>query len=135
MRETLVARRVKSIKNQTGIRDGFFHGHRTRERNPFDQFHHDIVRTHIVNLADIRMIECRDGPRFPFKPCGKRCLRNLHRHIAVQLGVARLPYFTHPAFADRRKDLVAAEFVAGLNVHVGPVRASIKYKTVRWLAG
>jgi len=51
-----------------------------------------------MDLADIRVIERRYGPRFTIKPRSELGFRNLQRNVTVQLCVACLPHLTHSAF-------------------------------------
>ena len=100
MGKTLAVRGVEGFQNLSGICDRRFRRQRAGERKPVDQFHHQIVRPDVMDLADIRMIESRNGPRFAVKPRGESVLRNLQGNIAVQPGVARFPHFPHPAAAN-----------------------------------
>jgi hypothetical protein len=54
---------------------------------------------------------------FAQEAVGKLVRAELDRHIAMQTRIARLPNFTHAAFADGRDNLAGAEFIAGLSFH------------------
>ena len=95
-----------------------FAGFRSRCVKPADQLHHKVVRTDIVDLTDIGVVERRDGPRLLFESRGEGSLGNLERDVAAELCIGRLPHLPHPAFADRRNELVSAELIASFQFHV-----------------
>ncbi len=65
-----------------------------RQRLPFDALHHQVtdavLATNIVQHADVRMIQARDGFGFSFEPLpayrisGKLLRQNLDRHRAIE---------------------------------------------------
>lgn len=74
--------------------------------------------THIVNRANIWMIESRGGARLALKTfsrsqCAKRLRQNLDRDLAMEPGVPSLIDFAHTALTDGRQDLVGAEPLTG----------------------
>jgi hypothetical protein len=74
--------------------------------------------THVIYSANIRMIEGRSSsclaPETFSRSFSLKCLgQNLYRHIAVKSSVPSAIHFAHTAFADRSKDLVRTEFIAG----------------------
>jgi hypothetical protein len=44
------------------------------ERRPFDQLHHKVIRAHVVQRADIRMIQGRDRAGFAIEALGELLL-------------------------------------------------------------
>ena len=54
---------------------GFLHRQRARERLTVHVLHHQVVRTHIVNLANVRVVQRRDGAGLLFEAGGVLFLR------------------------------------------------------------
>jgi len=75
-----------------------------------DILHHQeidpILVSHIVEHANMRMIQARNCPSFELEPSfhlsviREICGKNLDRDDTVQVGIPRLVHFTHPAFAE-----------------------------------
>lgn len=86
-----------------------------RERFTLQQFHDQVVVTDVIERADVRMVELRDGLGLALEPKPElRVLRELRRqnldgHAAVEPRVASLPHLTHAARANARDDLIRAE--------------------------
>ena len=70
-----------------------------------------------MDLADVGVIEDRDGTGFLLEADAVLALESLNGDDAVQPRVARIPHFAHAARADACKDLVRSEFVAGREGH------------------
>ena len=79
------------------------------ERLPLHVLQHQVVGSDIVDLADMRMVQCGDCARFLFEPVAMLSRQPLDGDDAVEPCVARLPDFAHPASAERSDDLVRAE--------------------------
>jgi hypothetical protein len=67
-----------------------------------------------MELADVGMIECRDGTRFGLEPLAEAVIRDLESDRTIQAGVAGLVNLTHAARRDERQNLVRAESRADL---------------------
>ena len=80
--------------------------------------HDKIVRPNVVQMADVGMVESRNCTRFASKPLGELGVRDFDRYITIQPGIMGTINLTHPAFTDRRKNLVRAEFVTYGERHV-----------------
>ena len=90
-----------------------------RQRLSFDALHHQItdavLTAHIVQHANVRMVQAGNGFRFALKSLlahrigGKLSWQNLHRHIALQPRIPRSVHFTHPARTERVQDLVGSQ--------------------------
>ncbi len=115
--DAFAVRCVEGVEDLPGVLDGFVHWQRAFERSAVDQFHHQVIRADVVDLADVRMIQRRDGAGLAFKTVREFGLQNFHTDITVQPCVTRFPHFTHAAFTDRRDDFIRAEFCAGLKLH------------------
>jgi len=112
--------RPRSAARERGRREGQRAAPETiGERRPFDQFEHQRAGTicflQPIDRADVRVIECRQRPRFACEaraPLGiSREVRRqeLDRDIAAKLAVARAIDLAHAARAERRHDSVGAE--------------------------
>src|SRR5205085_2851065 len=74
-----------------------------------DQLHHQVVGTNIVNVADIRMIQRRDGMDFALEPIAEALSGSLDSHFAPHPWIAGAVHLAHAARAQRRQDLIRAE--------------------------
>jgi len=79
------------------------------QRVALHQFHHEIVRTNVVNRADVRVVEVGNGPDFPLKSVAEFVIRDLDGDSAAQARVARPVYLSHTAIGKMRFDLVGSE--------------------------
>jgi hypothetical protein len=99
------------------------------ERLPLDILHDEVFdvpfAAHVVNHADVGMIEARDGPRFALEPrtqsrIGEQVRQeDLDGDGPVQPRVAGLVDLPHPAGPERRDDLGWAETCTGRQWHRG----------------
>ena len=44
---------------------------RTLDRHGVDVFHHELIRPTVEQRADVRMVECREGPRLVLEALGE----------------------------------------------------------------
>jgi hypothetical protein len=65
------------------------------------------------------MLGCGDGVGFTFESFAELRGGDLDRDIPIQPRIVRAVHFPHPALANRREDLVGAEFVAYRKGHLG----------------
>ena len=89
----------------------------------FDEFHHEGGHApaffEAVDRGDVRMIQGSEHFRFALKtrePIGidrERRRQDLDRDLALEFRVGRPIHLPHPAFPDRRGDVVDAEARAG----------------------
>ena len=89
------------------------------QSRPLDQLQHQRPRPlsflDAVDGGDAGVVEAGEDLRFPLEPgepigvLGKGVRQNLERHLAVELGVSRLPDLSHTAFAEEGGDRVVAE--------------------------
>jgi hypothetical protein len=78
------------------------------------QFHHQIIRANIVEDADIRVIQGRDGVRFPFEASAETHGSDLDGNCAIEAQVSGFIDGAHAAGSERRQDLVRSKLRAGL---------------------
>jgi hypothetical protein len=63
------------------------------------------------------MIQRGDGFGFTLEPFAELRAGNFYRDVPIQTRIMGAIYFAHPAFTNRRKDLVRTEFVAEREGH------------------
>jgi hypothetical protein len=82
-----------------------------------------IVRAHVVDRKDVRVIESRGRVSFLLKALqARRVLRDGRRqyldgHLALELRVVRAIHLAHPALANLRADFVTTQKCAGGDAH------------------
>ncbi len=86
--------------------------HWSLERSALDVFQHQVIRADIVDLANVRMVQRRNGTRLQFESGTMLMLQTFDGDEAIQPGVAGFPHLSHCARADEGQDFVRAEFVA-----------------------
>src|SRR5262249_17395927 len=85
------------------------------ERLPLEQLHDQVVVADVVERADVRMIELRDGLRLALEAHFElRVLRelggkDLDGHAATEPRVAPFPHLAHSSRADARDDFIGTE--------------------------
>ncbi len=94
-------------------------GDQFREGFAFDELHRDVHHFVLgvdgVDRGDVRMVELRGGARFTEESDLRLLVRrdalgeNFHRHRPEQTRVFGLPYLSHSARADARKETIVAE--------------------------
>ncbi len=91
-------------------------------------FHHQVVHAilaaHVVQHANVRMIQTRNSSCFTLEALlpdgiGRKLSRNnLDRNCSIQPRVPRAIHLAHPARAQRRHDLVRPKFAPGCERHL-----------------
>ncbi len=103
---------VRSLERQCdliGDPEGLIKSQRTPQRFAVHQFHHQIVRAHIVEVTDVRVVEGRDREGFPLEALVELLASCLHRDCPVQPGVTRSIDLTHAAFTNQGDYFIGAE--------------------------
>ena len=83
---------VESIQNLAGAFHGLFERQRSLKRSSFDELHHQIIRTDVVKLADIGMVQGRYRPGLMSEALGELFLGNLDGDNAAKPRVTRAVY-------------------------------------------
>src|SRR5215467_10171782 len=109
MNDALPVGGVERVTNLRAIFQDLIQWQRSTKRLALDVLHDEIVRTDIVKLADMRMVERRDCPGFALESFAELLTRSLDGDDAIEPRVARLPHFTHPTRADLREDLIGSQ--------------------------
>ena len=84
-------------------------GQRTLDWLTLDVLHHQAIGAHVVERADVRMIQSGDGTGFAPETVGKPFRAHFDRDVAAEPGVARFPDLAHAASTSPPNDLVWAE--------------------------
>ena len=102
----------------------------SREGVAFEKLHDEVlglaVTPDVVERADVRVRELRDGLRLSLQPLarlgrgGQPRRQDLDRDLAAQAGVLCAVDLAHSARAERREDLVGAQARSGGESHVTP---------------
>jgi hypothetical protein len=113
MHDALIVRGFQRGRNLLRNTESFFKWNRTfsdplRQRRALDVLHDEVVRTDIVERADIGVVQSGDGAGFTFESIGELLRRNFDGDIAAQTRVPRFPHLTHPAFTYGRGDFIRA---------------------------
>jgi hypothetical protein len=99
---------------------------RTVERLAFDVLEDEIPRPDVVDLADVRVVQARDRPRFFFEPAqpiglfGDMRRKDLDSDLAAESAVTRPIHLAHPAGSERRHNFIGPESGASCQRHLEP---------------
>jgi RNA polymerase sigma factor (sigma-70 family) len=104
----------EGLRNLPRYADRFAYSDRTlpkplRHCQSFHQFHHQVIGTDIIELADIRMIQRRNGPGFTLEMIGELPPAKLDGHVTANAGVVRFPDFSH---ATRHSEAINLDEIA-----------------------
>ena len=92
---------------------------RGNNRRPVNVLNDQIIRSDIINLANIGMIQRGNGFRFALETLAELRGGNFDRDEATQTRISGAIHFTHSTSANKRKDFIRAEFIACREWHVG----------------
>ncbi len=81
------------------------------QRPPGDEIHHDVVGADLVHRHDVRVVQPRRRRGLDPQAIGRAVAQDLDRHLATQVGVARLEHVAGPAVGNTPHHLVLAERV------------------------
>src|ERR1700694_5114678 len=100
MRDALAMRGIQRLQNLPGVFDSFLQRKRTLQRRSFDELHNQVIRSDIVKLADVRIIQSRDRTRLGLEPLRELLLRDLDRDDAIKPRVAGFIELAHAPSAN-----------------------------------
>ena len=105
-------------------------GQAAGQRFAFHQFHDEVIEVavvaHVVDAADVRVVEARDRLRLAMEPLAPLVAQavgldqNLDRDRSIEPAIVAAIDFAHAASAERRDDLVRPEARTGGKDHSGP---------------
>lgn len=128
-RQQDIGRFQVAVKNASGMRlfecagylqsraRRFLRAHRPAERCPFDVLQHQVSGTYVINVANVRVVQRRDGARLLLKPRAVFPLEALQGHRPVEPRVRRLPHLTHAAGANAGHQLIWSQLVTHRKRH------------------
>jgi len=88
------------------------------QRRSLEVLHHEVIGADVVQDADVRMAQRRNGSRFLQRALAVPGSERLDRHRSTQTGVDRLVHRAHSAFANLREDLIWAGPGTGSQSHL-----------------
>ena len=128
--DAVAVRVLERIRDLAGEEQRSARRNRASQGPAFHELHHEVVRPHVEQRADVGVVERRHGQRLVAEALLEALLRHLHRDRPLEPRVAGLVDVAHPARAHRAQDLVGTEPGAGSQKHRRQVhlRASLKRK-------
>src|ERR1035438_4732876 len=117
MRDAFLMRGVQSIQNLSRVFQGFFERQRSPQRRALDELHHQVVGTDVVKLADIGMVQGRDGACLALEALIEPALGNLDRDGAIHPRVDRFVHLSPAAGAHGCQDLIGPQSSSGSQRH------------------
>lgn len=85
--ESFLQGRVQGVKNLASILDGCCHRQRSLKGSPFDVLHDQLVRPDVVQVADVGLVQCPDGPRLAPEALAMRSSRVCARAPTTHIGL------------------------------------------------
>ena len=95
--------------------DGVALGERAARPDAIDVLEDEVICADVEHLADVRMAQRRNRARFLLEPADPLRIRREHRRkdldgdVPAEPGITRAIHVTHPAGAQRGRDLIGAE--------------------------
>ncbi len=83
----------------------------------FDQLHHQVVRSDVVERANVGVIQRCNRSRFTLEPLAEPFGGNLDCDFAMEPRVGRHVHLAHPARADGPQDLVNTKLRSRVETH------------------
>ena len=89
------------------------------QRRPLHQLHHQVVRSHVVEVADIEMIQRGHGADFAVEALVETLGGNFDGDIATGARVVRTVHLSHPTFAHECEDFIRGQSLSpGVQRHI-----------------
>src|SRR6516165_6601189 len=104
MNDALFVSGAERIANLGRVLQYLIERQRPLERSALDELHHQVVRPDVINLADIRVIQSRDGPCLACNAFGELFVDCLDSDNAMESRIARLVHLAHAAGAAELSD-------------------------------
>src|SRR5262245_22118045 len=117
MRDALAVCRVERREDLGGELQDAVERQWTFERLAFDQLHHEVIRTHIVECADVGVVQRGDRPRFTFEAITECCRGELDRDRSIEPRVAGPRHLPHAAGSNQADDLIGPDPRAWIQGH------------------
>ena len=71
-----------------------------------------MIRTDVVKVADVGMVQCTNALRFPLESLYKPLRGKLDGHVSIETRVMSAVALSHTALADERKDFIGTDLFA-----------------------
>ena len=119
MQDAAIVSRFQRARDLDRLADRFRRRNRTAQWLAVDELEDEIARPDVVQLADMRMVQRRDRPRFMFESAeairvmGHWRGENFDGDVAIKTRIAGAVDFAHPARAEQGHDLIRSEPRAG----------------------
>src|SRR3954451_2361252 len=116
---------VEGIRKLNGQTQGLRRGHRAAEGATVQILHDEVVWPHVVQGANVRMVQRRDGTGFAIEAAAELAGRYLNRNCPVDARVASLVDGSHAAGANPRENSVRTQAVAREQSGAGTVEDAV----------
>ena len=117
MDDVLLVRGFDAVNQLLDNGERLIEVHRTAQVRTLDILHDQIVRSDVVQMADVGVVERGNRAGFAGKALGELRIGHFDRDIPIQPGVMRAVHLAHSTRANGREDFVRAEFCAGRKRH------------------
>ena len=108
MRDVFLVRGLQRRRNLTPQPQHFVERQRTLQRRALHELHDKVVRTDVVQRADVGMVERRHRAGLALEAFGELLLGSLDGDNAVETRISRLPHLTPPALPYGLQNFVRA---------------------------
>jgi hypothetical protein len=104
---------VERVADLDGEAQRLVEWQRTAERGAIDELHDQIVRSDIVQLADMRMIQGSNRPGFTLESIAMLPLQRFDRNRSTETRVDGLVHLSHAAGANQGDEFIRSEACPG----------------------
>jgi hypothetical protein len=115
MKDAALVRRLQRARDLQRKAYRLINRHRAMQWLTLDILEHEIALTDVVDLTDVRVVQCSNRPGLmleatqPVGISGEHRRKNLDRHIAPEARVACPIHLAHAARADLSANFIRAE--------------------------
>ena len=117
MQDPLAVRSFERVHDVDGGAEGLLERQGTADGSSVEVLHHQVVRTDVVEDADMWMAQRRDSARFLEKTRGVTAVERLDGHGPAQAGVESFVDLAHATGAQRGHDFKRTEAGTGDQRH------------------
>jgi len=117
MHDTVAVRRVNRTRHLDRQPQCAVERQRTVQLLAFDVLHDDVVRTDVIDLADVGMVQRGDSAGLSLEALGEFFARNFDGDDPVEPRVPRPVHLAHATCSDGRNDLVRTKKGPGCYRH------------------
>ena len=117
MDDAFLVRGLDAVDDLTQDRQRVAERHRSLQCLAFDILHDQIVRSDVVEVTDVGVVQGRDRARFAGEALRELDVRDFDRDVAIEARVVGAIHLAHATFADQRRDFVRTKCVAWGECH------------------